>query len=195
VLATGARRLTTIGTDCHQNTLAKPLPDGERMDSYRRMMLWMSNHLLVRPSADGGWGDVELKAALSGSRLYGVFELLGYPQGFDYHASGASGVSEMGESAKLADGAELRVVLPRVRALDTRSEPPLITARLLRAREGGWDLIAEAAGDLAHSPTEPGAYRAEIRIRPRHLTAWLSSFDALAEADFVWIYSNAIYVE
>jgi hypothetical protein len=79
VLATGARRLTTIGTDCHQNTLAKPLPDGERMDSYRRMMLWMSIHLLVRPSADGGWADVELKAALSARGCTGSSSCWGTP--------------------------------------------------------------------------------------------------------------------
>jgi hypothetical protein len=195
VLAGGARRVTTIGTDCHQNALRQELPDGERMDSYRRMMLWMSNHLLVQPRSDGGWGDVELKEALSAARLYGAFELLGQPQGFDYYGIGASGVVEMGQSATLSDAVELRVVMPRVRELDPRSEPPLITTRLLRARVGGWDPIAEATDDLVFSPAEPGAYRAEIRIRPRHLTQWLSSFQQLAEQDFVWIYSNAIYIE
>ena len=48
VLARGAHRVTTMGTDCHRNSLPQILPDGERIDSYERMMAWFSNHLLVR---------------------------------------------------------------------------------------------------------------------------------------------------
>jgi hypothetical protein len=32
-------------------------------------------------------------------------------------------------------------------------------------------------------------------MKPRHLSSFLSSYSALADEDFVWIYSNAIYVE
>jgi hypothetical protein len=39
-----------------------------------------------------------------------------------------------------------------------------------------------------------GAYRAEVRMRPRHLRHLLSSYADLADADFVWIYGNPIYV-
>jgi hypothetical protein len=193
VLARGARRTTTIGTDCHRNTLPELLPDGERMDSYRRMMLWMSNHLLVAPAVDGGFTDLELKDALRSGRLYGAFEVLGYPVGFDYHALEGESVIEMGGVA--AAGTELRVTLPSVQNLDPAVEPPRITARLLRAREGGWDLVTESDQDLVHAATEPGAYRAEIRIEPRHLRALLASYSDLADQSFVWIYANAIYVE
>lgn len=195
VLARGARRTTTIGTDCHQNTMADTLPDGERMDSYRRMMLWMSNHLLVAPAADGSFSDLELEQALSAGRLYGAFEVLGYPEGFDFVARSGGQTLEMGAAAKLADGVELSVSRPALQRLDPEVEPPLVTTRLLRARDGGWDLVAEAEDDLVHAASEPGAYRAEVRIRPRHLLAFLGSFVDLAEKDFVWIYSNAIYVE
>jgi hypothetical protein len=195
VLSRGARRTTTIGTDCHRNTLPELLPDGERMDSYRRMMIWMSNHLLVEPASDSALGDLELKQALRAGRLYGVFEVLGYPVGFDFHALQGTTAVEMGGVAKLAEGAELRVTLPSVQALDPAADPPRITARLLKAREGGWDALAEADGDLVHTPSEPGAYRAEIRIEPRHVREQLSSYAELADQSFVWIYANAIYVE
>lgn len=195
VLARGARRTTTIGTDCHQNTLPDLLPDGERMDSYRRMMLWMSNHLLVAPDASGGSTDLELKDALRSGRLYGAFEVLGYPVGFDFHATSGETVIEMGGTAELSAAPELRVAPPSVQNLDPAAEAPRITARLLKAREGGWDPVAEADEALAFVPTEPGAYRAEIRIEPRHLRALLASYSDLADRSFVWIYANAIYVE
>ena len=41
-----SRAVTTVGTDCHRNTFPQLLPDGERIDSYRRMMLW-TNDVLV----------------------------------------------------------------------------------------------------------------------------------------------------
>jgi hypothetical protein len=195
VLARGARRVTTIGTDCHQNLLRDELADKERIDSYRRQMIGMSNHLLVQPSVDGSFGDLELKAALAAGRLYGAFELLGYPAGFDYRAETDPGVIEMGSAVPLAVGVELLVDLPSVVDLDPDAAAPVLTARILRAREGGFDLVTEGESNLRHRVNEPGAYRAEIRMRPRHLARWLSSFADLGERDFVWIYSNAIYVE
>ena len=206
VFARGARRVTTMGTDCHRNSFPQILPDGERIDSYRRMMGWFSNHLLVRPSADGTWDDLSLKEALRAGRLYGAFEVLGTPvgfDGFDYRATTASAVHEMGEQVSLAAGVSLRVTMPRVSHLDPALTPPSLTARVLRAREGGWDPVATGTGDLAYTPTETGAYRAEIRMVPRHLAGALGAFGSgategdpnLAEtADLVWIYANVIYV-
>lgn len=194
VLATGARRVTTMATDCHENTFPQILPDGERIDSYRRMMLWFSNHLLVRPKPDGSWDDTSLKDALRAGRLYGAFEIFGYPHGFDYHAAEGGAAREMGESASLAAGATLHVTRPSVSLLDRRAQAPIITVKLLRAREGGWDTVAEGQGDLDYTPAAPGAYRAEVRIVPRHLREYLASYAELADQDFVWIYANPIYV-
>ncbi|MCP4503633.1 MAG: hypothetical protein GY822_27185 [Deltaproteobacteria bacterium] len=53
VLARDVKRVTTMGSDCHRNTFPGLLPDGERMDSYRRMMSWFTNHLLIRAEDDG----------------------------------------------------------------------------------------------------------------------------------------------
>ena len=64
----------------------------------------------------------------------------------------------------------------------------------MRAKPNGWDVVAEADGDLDYTAADPGAYRAEIRIEPRHLAPYLASFASLAERSFVWIYGDAIYV-
>ncbi|NJK31762.1 MAG: hypothetical protein HC927_04695, partial [Deltaproteobacteria bacterium] len=55
VLASGAQRVTTMGTDCHRNTFPQPLSDGDRIDSYERLMKWFGNHLLVEPDGQGNW--------------------------------------------------------------------------------------------------------------------------------------------
>jgi hypothetical protein len=196
VLARDARMVTTIGTDCHQNTFQQIMPDGERVDSYRRMMIWMSNHLLVRPSADGSWDDTHLKEALRNGRLYGAFEVMGYPEGFDYHAlDGDGAIHEMGSEVPTTDGGvTLLATMPRVRDLDPDGPMPELTMQLLRAEEGGWSVVTTATSDLEHEVTEPGAYRVEVRMRARHLVPFLSSYADRAERDVVWIYANAIYV-
>jgi hypothetical protein len=195
VLARGKRRVATLGTDCHRNSFPDPMPDGERLDSYRRMLIAFSNHLLVRPEPDGSWDDRHLKDALRAGRLYGSFDYLGYPAGFDFHALEADAPREMGEQASLAQAVKLVLRRPRVERLDPAAKPPEISARILRAREGGWDEVAAGGEDLSLAVSEPGAYRAEIRMRPHHLVPYLASFGHLVEQrDFVWIYSNPIYV-
>ena len=193
-LARGVRRVGTMGTDCHRNTFEAILADGERVDSYRRMMLSFSNHLLVRPEEDGRWDDRHLKEALRSGRLYGVFEMLGYAQGFDFHAQ-ADGVLEMGAEVALGDLLELVVKQPVVRHLDPSQEPPVLTTRILRATQENWVEVARSDGDLSYRPSEPGAYRAEIRMRPRHLRKALGDYDQRSiDGDLVWVYANPIYV-
>ena len=197
VLARGVRRAGTLGTDCHRNSFPQLLPDGERLDSYRRMLIGYSNHLLIRPDPDGSWDDRHLKDALREGRLYGAFDYLGYPVGFDFHAREGAATREMGEEAALSKGVELVVRLPSVQHGDgvVEESAPEVTGRILRARDGGWDEIARGKTDLGQAITEPGAYRAEIRVRPHHLAPHLGSYaNLLRERDFAWIYSNAIYV-
>lgn len=188
VLARGAKRVTTMGSDCHRNTFRYQLADGDRIDSYRRMMGWFSNHLLVRPDAGGAWDDLALKEALRSGRLYGVFEMLGIPVGFEFY----SGTAEMGDEVPI--GSTLHVTPPTLERLDPKVEPPVISARLLRAKEGGWDEVARSEAPIDFTADVAGAYRAEIRIKPRHLRPYLGDEEPVAESDLVWIYGNAIYV-
>ena len=190
-LARGVRRTTTMGTDCHRNTFPALMPDGERVDSYRRMMMWFSNHLLVdRASFD----DRSLKEALKAGRLYGVVEVLGYAEGFEFFASEDGVVHEMG--AEVGVGAELTVRRPKVRGVPDERQPSL-QLRLYRATEGGWEMVASAdEGDLTLVTIEPGAYRAEVRLVPTHVSELLGSFRPMfASQQLVWIYANPIYVQ
>jgi hypothetical protein len=194
VLARGARRVTTLGSDCHRNTFRQILSDGDRIDSYKRVMSWFSNHLLVRPEQSGAWDDRQLKEALRAGRLYGVFDMLGSPKGFDFHAKIGAETREMGDEVELARKAVLHVSIPSLERLDPAAEPPALTARVLRAKEGGWDVVATSAGAIDFTADRAGAYRAEIRMVPRHLRPYLGDEESFS-GDPVWIYSNAIYVK
>lgn len=200
VLWKGGHPVTTMGTDCHRNAFPMVLSDGERIDSYRRMMMWFSNHVLVKPAADGSWDDKQLKAGLAAARLYGAFEVLGYPEGFDYRAEAAGLVHEMGEDVPFGSAVELVVARPHVRELAPSAEPPELRIRILRAVENGFEVVLDegadgTASEVRYTPTLPGAYRAEVRLRPHHLRGALGAFPELADADFVWIYANAIHVQ
>ena len=195
VLSRGGRRVTTMGTDAHRNTFPEPLPDGERVDSFRRMMQWFSNHLKVVPEADGSWDDRHVKDALGAGRLYGAFEYMGYPEGFDTWIEAGTEVMEMGEEVSLAAAPEIVVSRPRVRNLDPDATPPDVTVHLLVAREGGFDEVASGLGpQLRFSPSLPGAYRVEVRITPRHLAGYLGAYEDLATQPRPWVYANPFYV-
>lgn len=195
VLSRGHRRVTTMGTDCHRNTFPQKLQDGERIDSYRRMMIMFSNHLLVRPGADGTFDDRSLKEALRARRLYGTFDFLGQADGFDFFAAEGPVTKEMGETASMSAGAVLEVKTPRVRELDPAAPAPTITTRLFRAKEGGWDEVASTTEPtLRYSPTQAGAYRAEVRIIPSHLRPFIGKRTDFVKAERPWVMSNAIWV-
>lgn len=196
VMARGGHHVTTMGTDCHRNTFPALLSDGERVDSYRRMMSWFSNHLLIRPDADGQWDDRHAKEALAAGRLYGAFEVMGYPVGFDYFAEAAAGIVEMGSDVALSDRPELVVRMPRVQNLDPSAQPPDLLSVIYLARETGWEEVSRTAADeLRFVPAEPGVYRAEIRMLPMHLQDAMNDDDMLLLAnDRIWVMSNPIFI-
>jgi hypothetical protein len=201
VLASGVERVTTMGTDCHRNTFPQMLEDGDRIDSFERLMKWFGNHLLIEPDGQGEWGPDEAREALAGGRLYGVFEFLGHPEGFDYVAEQNGDVFEMGSVLSLAEGAvSLRVVAPVVMARDPSTPTPVVQVRLLKADPEGWDevgLVANLEGtveDLVVEIAEPGAYRAEVRLLAHHLEGQLGKHEELLDDSTPWVYANAIYV-
>lgn len=193
-LARGVKRTTTMGTDCHRNSFPGELQDGERADSYRRMMVWLSNHLLVRPEADGSWDDRHLKEALKAGRLYGSFDVFGYPRGFDYHAERGEQIFEMGDEVPV--GTSLVVVRPQMEGLASHGDQPVLTLRILKAIEDGFEEVASTTDEtLTFTTTSPGAYRAEVRIQPMHLKPYLGEHARkLGKQDLPWVYGNAIYV-
>jgi hypothetical protein len=100
----------------------------------------------------------------------------------------------MGSEVSASGGVTLHVAMPSVADLGSEPEPPVLTARVLRATNDGWEVVAEGEGDLDVDVDEPGAYRAEIRMEPRHLRFYLRKHADLAERDYPWVYANPIYV-
>lgn len=201
VLASGVERVTTMGSDCHRNTFPQMLSDGDRIDSYERVMKWFDNHLLIEPDDRGEWGPDEAREALAGGRLYGVFEFFGHPEGFAYLGEQNGEVVEMGSSLSLAEGAvSLRVVAPVVMARDPSTPAPALQVRLLKAEQAGWQEVGFVANlegaveDLVVDVVEPGAYRAEVRILAHHLEGLLGKHEELLDVAAPWVYGNAIYV-
>lgn len=199
LLKDGRRIAVTAGSDAHENAIPILLPDGERGDSYRRVMRWFGNIALV---ADPKNID-QIEEALGMGRNFAVFEILGTPDGFDVGATAPGGqVIELGGTVSLAGGgATLRVDIPRVLGLDPSLPAPTIRARVVWIDLAGPpQVIAEGDGAIDSQVSAylgaPGAYRVEITIVPSHLGPYLHDLGtALAEQELPWIYTSPIYVQ
>jgi hypothetical protein len=173
-----APTVATAGTDAHENAIPSLMPDGERVDSYRRMMIWFSNIALVE-----GDSPEDVQAAIAAGRLFVAFEALGTPTGFDV----SYGALEMGGSAALGDS--LVVTCPTLAAESPRSGPdPDISVTVYK--DGvPWQ---ESCGTFPI--TEPGVYRVRVNIVPNHLTGFLDDQAAALVHVYPWLYSNAFRI-
>jgi hypothetical protein len=166
------------GTDAHQNVLPPPLSDGERFDSYRRMISLFSNLLMVQ-----GEGPSAVKEALGSGRNYVVFEVLGTPTGLSVSYEG----QEAGGGGPA--GGTLKVVCPTLSPSSPQlDEAPEISAVVFKDGQ----VFKEECGEFVLN--EPGVYRVRFDILPLHLATFLGS-----EADdlvhvYPWIYSNGFRV-
>jgi hypothetical protein len=203
VLASGKKIIGTLGTDCHRNTFRTILSDGERADSYRRMMISFSNHLMADAGADGIVDSADIKDALRKGRLYGAFENMGYPVGFDVVAEKDGQTYELGDEVPV--GATIRATMPTVRDLNPARQAPKLRLRLLRATDDadadGFVEVKGSDGDLSATADVAGAYRVEVRMLPLHLRQDLGVDDLRildevesVSGDYVWIYANPFYV-
>lgn len=193
LLADGGRMTVTAGSDAHENALPILLADGERGDSYRRVLRWFGNIVLVADPHD----PLQIEAALAGGRAFAAFELFGTPEGFDVHAVTASGTSyELGAELPVAAGAMLIVDVPRVRDLSLTLPQPVIEARILRVDAGGVTEVGRGNGPQLTLPLDQvGAYRVEVTILPHHLGPYLGDLGPdMADVVLPWIYANPIYV-
>ncbi len=195
LLGEGQHVPATAGSDAHENALPITLADGERGDSYRRVLRWFGNFVLVADPRD----PLQVKDAMRVGRLFALFEVLGTPDGFDIHASGPSATYELGDTVPVSDGAELDVSIPTVRDLDPSLPAPEIRARVLRIAPGG---TVTEVGNAVDQPTLTvpldalGAYRVEITIVPHHLGPYLGDLGTdAADVELPWIYASPIYVE
>lgn len=174
-----APTLGTAGTDAHENALPMLMSDGERVDSFRRMMSWFANYLVLPEDSPAA-----AEAALRDRQSYVVFDSLGVPTGFSVRygdARWAADGSPVGESFEL--------VCPTLApSSPTDLGEPTITATVYKDGQP-WQ-----QGCGAWTVTEPGVYRARIDIVPEHLrTALDNQADALVHA-YPWIYSQAFRI-
>jgi len=177
----------SVGTDVHENSFPGMMRDGERGDSFRRLMRWISNVALV----DGVLAPSTVKAAVKAGRSYVAFEILGVPAGFDFHAEDAGGIIEMGGQAK--PGAAIVVQAPKVWNLDPAVDAPVITMKLLRIANGATKTIAEG-NDIRVDSAEAGVYRVEVLITPNHLKPYLGETPETYIREYPWVLSNAIRI-
>jgi hypothetical protein len=188
---TASRHLVGVmGTDCHRNAIPFALSDGDRGDSYRRVMRWFSNYLLTTTQDLAGIED-----ALSKGRLYGAFSVFGEPVGFDYHAETTVGTAEMGDQIVLADNPVLHVTLPKFYNMDPSLPAPAFTAKIIKADPNGGITVASSTGpEIVYTVASPGSYRVEVDVVPNHLRKWLGAHPDQYIQNYPLIYANPIYV-
>lgn len=182
----------TAGTDAHQNSLPKVMSDGERIDSYRRMQRWFSNYVDVENPGDR---KAVLKAIKDGKNLV-VFEIYGVPNGFDFAVVSEKTKAEMGEEVQMkGENYKVSMIIPQLSLDGSQSiANAKLKGRILKATPRGWVTVAEGTNSpIEYSSSEPGVYRAEVRVLPHYLLEFLPSMPSLIK-ERVWIYSNPIWV-
>ena len=180
-----------LGTDAHQNVLNLKMRDGERLDGYRRMFRWFSNHTRVKTVTFDA-----VKEAVKLGRSYMVFEILGTPDGFDFYARAGNTTYEMGAAVKVADSPVLRMTAPTVLGLSPSVKAPVLESRLIQVDSAGKStVVIKGSGSLVANAVAAGAYRVEVRITPHHLRPFLGQTPDKHLKQAVWIYSNPIYVK
>jgi len=193
LLAEGKHIPATAGSDAHQNALPVILADGERGDSYRRVLRWFSNIVYVTDPHD----PVQIKAALQAGRMFAVFELLGTPSNFNAYADDGAG-AELPLGSQIAATSPSTFVLdvPTVRNLDPSLPAPEVRAKILHVDATGEHEVASGAGPQLSVSMEPGAYRAVVYMTPHHLGPYLGTTlgPGYAEREIPWIYTSPIYV-
>jgi hypothetical protein len=172
------------------------LSDGDRIDSYDRLMRWLENRVLVK-SID----QLELQEALRQGRTFGVFTVFGDPPKFSFTASqaGAADPLQMGASAAGPLTLEVRapdapVAMRGPKFTAAEAQTAKITVKLLH----GAQVVASSStpgATLSKQISAPGAYHVEVWIKPLHLEKALGSKKALASEEYLWVISNPIYVK
>jgi hypothetical protein len=117
----------------------------------------------------------------------------------DFSAQAGSLTVGVGETGPFVPGdTTVRVPLPALHPASPQAGPASTFAiRLFRIGAGDVDdLVAEAVdGPLAFAAAEPGSYRAEIHVVPRHLTPWLGANPEALLGEAPWIVTNYLHLE
>lgn len=193
LLGEGRHLAVTAGSDAHQNAIPVIMADGERGDSYRRVLRWFGNVALVQDPHDVD----QIEAALKAGRMFAAFELLGTPEGFDAYVTTASGaIVELGGTIAKAEGGTMTVTVPKVRNLDPSLPAPTVTGKVVWIDSSGSHEVGHGDSTFLVHVGAPGAYRVEITITPSHLGPYLRDLGSdMAGVALPWIYASPFYVE
>jgi len=176
------------GTDAHENVLKNPLKDGERPDSYKRMMRWFSNHFMVKEKTLKAYRE-----ALSKGRSQVVFETLGTPDTFAFYAETKDGKRiEQGSTTSL-DIAHIKV--KALHPYKNGEEAVNAEIQLIFIDASGAKVVAKGQNELEFKSPKPGVYRVEVHIIPIHLKPLLTEATQDYIRSYPWIYSNPIRIQ
>jgi hypothetical protein len=116
------------------------------------------------------------------------------PDGFDCHVLADDDERhEMGSTVTFEAGMAVHLTIPHL--TEERAGGAELRLIVYQTSEGSWAPIAEGEGPNLTAPLdEPGIYRCEVRITPRHLAPTMEFVANLAENEFPWIYGNAFRV-
>ncbi len=189
----------TGGTDAHQNVFPADASDFERIDSYRRMMRWFNNWLLLPENAE--LSPEALESAMRGGKSFVVFEVFGTPEGFsvDLRRPGSSGPgATLGDEIALDDGLEVVVTPPTLDLRSPRSEDePVVTTRVYLADAEGRTLLVEQEGadPVRAEVSSAGVVRVEVWITPRHLGPYLGEVaEDYVDTPIPWVQTGGVFV-
>jgi hypothetical protein len=180
------------GTDAHQNVFSNDAPDGERIDSYRRMTRWFNTRIDVKQ----GSSALEIKEALRNRKTWITFEVLGTVDGFDAVVVGNGTELPIGSEFTIESGQELQVTLPILSSSSPQDpyHPPMIEGRVFHFDGQNREQVHTWTSGTAILPiTETGVYRVEVWIQPLHLKPYLGDRPEYAEKWMPWIYSGGFF--
>jgi hypothetical protein len=172
------------------------LSDGERLDSYARVLRWLNNRALVRErSIDGA------REAMGRGRSYSVFAVLGEPGELSFRARSSAGELEMGDQGPAA-GATLVLRTPDRPRAELGAQWSAadagragLHAILWRTTSAGRELVGESrtfAETLEVPSAGPGMYSVEVRVVPHHLDKLVDGAAGLLSYEYRWVLMNAI---
>lgn len=174
--------------------------DGDRLDSYARILRWLENRVLV---PTGELDLAGLQDSLRKGRNYGLFAVFGDPQGLRFAGRAPDdSLLWIGDASPGPVALELRVPARPV-AMDgaafsaAEGDKAIVRAELWRTDAEGSTKVHESTGLGAVVPftaEAPGAYHVELWIRPQHLVGALGSEKDLADAWYLWVITNPIRV-
>ncbi len=191
LIARGLKIAGIPGTDSHENIFPQKASDNERIDSHRRMTRFVSNYVITN-----NLEVASVKQALKTGSSWVVFEGFGTPTQMQFHINNTS---QCGTTVTLAQPLLAQLTIPSLHpSSPQKNDAPEIRGSIKHIDTNGREKIllegSQPNTTLTVPVYEPGAIRAEIMIRPKHLASFLGDFAFLSQKEFYWVITNHIYI-